>query len=311
MNGFLKQVASHLPYPLLLRAYAATVGRREASLAAEAAQRASIPLLDGGVFRGRKRSDTVFVLGSGSSINRIGAERWQGMAAHDTIALNFWPIHPFVPTYYLFESVPPASDDPTFSLAMFPLLLELFARRAEDYAGTPKVISNLARVGDQLALHLPEAWRVNLFWCPMPPVVARTPHELGYCLRYLDAQGVFATSGPLEALFKYGSNLVMCLSLAIRLGYRRIVLCGVDLSDQAYFYQDRERFPEFCDYEFLPRQQIHKTARKLPWLVPIDQVLLGLIAEILEPRGIELFVENRSSALWPRIPEAPADLFAA
>jgi hypothetical protein len=31
---------------------------------------------------------------------------------------------------------------------------------------------------------------------------------------------------------------------------------------------------------------------------------------LFDPAGIQLYVENRSSALWPKIPEAPAGLFA-
>jgi hypothetical protein len=33
--------------------------------------------------------------------------------------------------------------------------------------------------------------------------------------------------------------------------------------------------------------------------------------QLLDPRGIQLYVENRSSALWPKISEAPDSLFNA
>ncbi len=309
MADLLTKGAQHLPYPILLRAYAATEGRHQCRLAAAVARRAGIPLLDIEVFRRRKNSDTVFVLGSGSSINRIGSERWQAIAAHDTIGFNFWPIHPFVPTFYLFESLPPASKDPTFHPGMFPLLLELFARRADDYARTPKLVSNLAQAGDQLVFHLPEGWKQELYAAEPMTYPARSSAEFRSALKYAEGKNAFDPAGRAARLFKYSSNLVACLTLALRLGYRRIVLCGVDLDDQAYFYQDPEFFPDYAQVEFAPRNMPHFITRSLPWLVPIDEVLLLLKREIMEPRSIELCVESRSSALWPRIPEAPQSLY--
>ena len=62
-----------------------------------------LPLVDEIDLTAYKRSDTLFVLGSGPSINRIPQERWRAIAAHDSVGFNFWPYHPFVPTFYLWK----------------------------------------------------------------------------------------------------------------------------------------------------------------------------------------------------------------
>ena len=89
------------------------------------------------------------------------------------------------------------------------------------------------------------------------------------------------------------------------MGYKRIVLCGIDLSKQDYFYQHRELYPESADWEFATRKDVHLTARRLPWMVPAPQVIEAFKKCVLDPTGVELFVENRSSTLFPEIAEAP------
>jgi hypothetical protein len=99
------------------------------------------------------------------------------------------------------------------------------------------------------------------------------------------------------------------LSLAVRMNYQRIVLCGIDLGKQDYFYHDRARYPNSADWEFAPRKDVHLTARRLPWMVPAQQVIQAFKKVVLDPAGVELFIENRSSTLFPAIEEAPAQIW--
>ena len=188
-------------------------------------------------------------------------------------------------------------------------LRDAIEERQHDYLDTLKIVDDCYYEQPQIIDGLPPEWRQNLYCAHTIPAVARTAAELEYCVRYWDRRDAFSPTPHVSRLFKYGSNLIAGVTLAIRMDYRRIVLCGVDLADQAYFFQDAELFPRFSGLEFVPRSEPHATARRLPFLVPVDEVLLVLKREIMEPRGIELCVENRSSALWPRIPEAPESLY--
>ena len=298
----LKALAKKLPHPLLFRAYLATEHRRMERLAEAARRRAGIPPLRGADVSAWKRSTTVFILGSGSSINRIPAERWQAIAGHDSIALNLWPLHPFVPSIYCFESM-------LESEAPYRTLRDAIEERQHDYRDTLKIVTDCYYEQSQIIDRLPLEWRWNLYCAHTIPAVARTVAELEYCVRYWERRGAFAPASRVSRLFKYGSNLIAGVTFAIRMGYRQIVLCGVDLRDQRYFFQDAELFPRLSGLEFAPRSEPHPTTRRLPFLVPVDEVLLALKREIMEPRGIELSVESRTSALWPRLPEAPESLF--
>src|SRR5690606_5685681 len=88
-----------------------------------------------------KRSDTIFLLGSGPSINRITAQQWANIKQHDSIGFNFWLAHKFIPTFYMLQ-LPP-------SVAYFNSLFALLRDKQMMYADVPFLIrgSALAKNG--------------------------------------------------------------------------------------------------------------------------------------------------------------------
>ena len=54
-------------------------------------------------FKKRKTSDTLFVLGSGPSINDLTADDWATIGTHNSVGFNWWMVHDFVPSFYLFQ----------------------------------------------------------------------------------------------------------------------------------------------------------------------------------------------------------------
>ena len=220
--------------------------------------------------------------------------------------MNFWPAHAFVPRIYLFENVPRI---PGYEL-VFDALQELMRLRAEDYRNTVKIVSELQPLDSrQLILEIPHAFERNLYVGYSAGVVARSERELIAGLRYLCKRGVFSPGGRIRWHFKYQSSVTAAISLAVRMNYRRIVLCGIDLGKGECFYHDPERYPEACNWEFVPRDQPHLMARRYAWGLPTQEAIYHLKQEVLDPAGIELFVENRSSTLFPRIPKVPPQLF--
>ena len=101
----IKSLVKRLPHPLLMRIHHRYQLAQQSVLAREVSSRTGLPLLKTLDLRPLKTSDTVFILGSGWSINEITDARWSIIARHDSIAMNFWPFHPFVPRIYLFENI--------------------------------------------------------------------------------------------------------------------------------------------------------------------------------------------------------------
>jgi hypothetical protein len=303
MSAVIKSVVKKLPYPLLLRLHHYHDLRRKSASARAASKLTSLPLLETLDLGSVKTSDTVFVLGSGSSVNNISAHRWGAIKRYDSIALNFWLFHPFVPRIYLFENTIP--DWPAHDV-----YLGLLQKRAADYRAVVKIISEIhCLTPRQLIFEIPTAFRPNLYVAYSTMIAARTEREIISGIRYLREQGVFDPETHIQWHLKNGGSVTAALSLAACMSYRRIVLCGIDLGMAEYFYQDTQRYPEACKWEFMPRDQPQRMARRYPWGLPATEVIWHLKQQVLDPSGIELFVENRSSKLFPRIPEVPPQLF--
>lgn len=300
---FLKDIAKRLPYPLFLRLFSAYDGSRRRKLADEANRRAGIPTVGPEAFAAAKRSDTLVVLGSGPSINRLPESAWPALARYDTVGLNFWLFHPFVPRFYLVEAIPQRTWPEEFQACS-----EIARERAADYRETSKFVSE-TETSDPLGVFpFPDEWRGRVATFRTAAVPARSVAELACGLEYLRSRGVFEPDVPL--FFKQASTLSFAVALAAKLRYRRIVLLGVDLTTSDYFYQDAARYPRWAALRFLDPAAAHPTGTTMLWYLPVTQVLLELKRLVLDPLGIELFVENPDSALRPHIPLLPRDFLA-
>jgi hypothetical protein len=301
----IRSLAKRLPHPLLSRLYHYARLREESARTTKAAGLAGLPLLETLDLPSLRKSDTLFILGSAWSINEISDERWQIIGRHDSVGINFWPAHPFVPRFYQFENI--SHDEHP---AMYDAMLELLDRRSEAYANTLKIIMEVSSNGQrQTIFELPEGIKKNLYVGFSMPVAARSERELRAGIQYMISAGTFTPRANVAWLFKYGGSVIAMMTLGVLMGHKRIVLCGVDLNKQDYFYQDHERYPECADWEFVSRQDAHITTRRLPWLVPAQSAVCIFKEVVLDPRGIELFVESRASTLHPRVPLASPALF--
>ena len=300
----MRALAKRLPYPLLMRLHQHYQLAQQSALARQISRRTGLPMLQSLKLSPLKTSDTVFILGSGASINQIPDAKWKVIGSHDSIAMNFWLVHPFVPRIYLFENIK-SGEDQDLMLEVFRDFLE---RRAGDYRDTVKIISEFVPLTErQLALDIPEAFQRSLYIGYSANIIARDARELVTGLRYMLKKGVFRQRDHIAWHFKCAGSVLAALSLAVCMGYKRIVLCGIDLGNGEYFYQDPERYPEARDWEFTPRNRLHPAARRLPWLVPAQEVIVHFKRLVLDPAQIELFVENRSSALFPQIAELSSE----
>lgn len=298
-----------LPYPALLRLYYAHYHVFHERPKRQAQARSGLRPVTASALRGLKSSDTVFILGSGSSINAITDERWEAIRRCDSFGFNFWLLHPHVPTFYTTEA-PSFADAEGRGREVGEALARAMGKREQDYRKVFLLLTDLTPDRTPFLDLVPSGFRRNLHAMQTVPAFARNRAELEANVRLLKARGLFA-AGRADRLFKYRATVSMLVSLAVKMGYRKIVLCGIDLSNPAYFYQDAERYPETAAFQSSVRvaEPVHTTLIERPLLRPIDEVLVVLKDLVLAPLGVELYVESASSALFPRIPLAPEGLF--
>ncbi|MGH9492093.1 MAG: hypothetical protein ACRD2K_01205 [Terriglobales bacterium] len=307
MSSIFKEAAKKLPYPLFLRIFYAWFFLGPRRRFESNRRRGGFARLTQEDLEQRKTSDTLFVLGSGPSINQISGERWQAIARHDSVGFNFWVFHPFVPKMYFMESIYRERDRVTDRyLEKYDACVR--ARGAE-YGSTLKVVSGLHERGRHHVWDWPGEWKEGFKAVCDLPGPARTEREFERMLRYLGGRGAFAGWARLPYLFKHASSVTTMIALGLRMGYRKIVLCGIDLGVHQYFYQDPELYPGTACLEFYPRSAELDILAPVPWRIPADVVICAMKRELLDPAGVELYVENRSSKLWPAVPEAPDSIF--
>ena len=81
------------------------------------------------------------------------------------------------------------------------------------------------------------------------------------------------------------------------------------MNTKDHFYDDNALYPDAAWAKALQDNYCYDD--RFDWGIRQSDAACAMKRLLFDPAGIELYVENRSSALWPRIPEAPSSLFAA
>lgn len=177
--------------------------------------------------RARRRSDTVFVFGSGASLNEVPAEEWERIARHDTFGFNWFVHERFVRCdFHLIRGIPDTDLDPA---VWKPQLAEYFRLIADNpcYAETAFLVHGGFRAinGNRaLGYRLLPADRPVLRWRSKRAPVDASPSRS------------FA-----DGLVHGHSTIQEAINACFLLGWRRIVLAGVDLYDRRYFWLPPEK----------------------------------------------------------------------
>lgn len=165
-----------------------------------------------------RRSDTVFVFGSGYSLNGIPDAGWAHIAAHDVFGFNAFYYQQWVPVQ--------------FHLLRGGLYGEL---RWRQYAN--EVVENI---------RTNERYRDTVFVMQEEFLASFTNQLIGHrlfprakgVLRYATARepGTLPTTSIRDGLRHQAGTLSDAVNCAFCLGWRHIVLAGVDLYDSRYFW---------------------------------------------------------------------------
>ena len=236
-----------------------------------------------------RKSDTVFVFGSGASLNEIAPEEWDHFRAHDVFGFNAFYRQNWIPIDfhllrvgiygslrwrpYAEEVSGHLRDNPRFAATIFVLQGEYLGHFCNQLTGYG---------------YLPAGVRVLRY---------HTARDDGPATRRI-ADGIRHTTGTLADAV----NVAYCL------GWKRIVLVGVDLYDSRYFYLPPDTTPgldersgllgpsEFNTYRGIRYDQTHSTARH-----GVVDLMRAWRADF-NREGVELFVHNPRSLLAEVLP---------
>ena len=273
-------------------------------VAAQAKKASTVPLSREGLaslLEDKPSAKTFFVLGSGASINRLSAANFEEIGANRSVGINTWPIHSFIPDFYSFECVSWIGDGLDFSRS-----LGLLHRKDVQKARPPLVVLRLKTEFEleQLA-GLPEEFKDRLFFygrvAPATREVSNLVADLEFLLKSFSRRGPFVVADS-------GSSIVRMVALGISMGYREIVLTGVDLNNAPYFWQEnseydaaRSRFPIFSRQVGATHETLERGHR--PFIVT---EMVSALAEVIDSRyDGKLFVSTGESTLADFLPVYP------
>ena len=220
----------------------------------------------------KKRSDTIFILGSGYSINELTSSEIKRMEQHDTFSFNWFVYQNFIRIdFHLIREI--ASDD--WNQSVWQKELQIYSdllKKSVHYKNTLFVLQvgwNSIRI---IAHHyLPEAAEVIFY--------------------YADRKGTrYPTTDFKLGIIHGPSTLFDSIHFAYLFGWKKIVLVGVDLYDRRYFWlkPDETRVTDVKRNKTY--HDTHNTAREVV-------VWTKRWGKYLEKKGIELFVYNPMSLL--------------
>lgn len=256
----------------------------------------------------KKKSDTIFILGSGESINEVSENEWQHLKKHNTCSYNSFFIHDFIPDYYLFE---PA--DSNSYMKMF------YDETAEKYNDTYMFYQS--HIGHSLGIFIDEYKHKDYLFHYNPYFLySSTRKRLKINLKWFFLRGF-----SLSNLVHHSSHTDLVYYFAAVLGFKKIVFVGVDFNGGKYFTDSdinsstypsnekykkmnkiREEFQLRMGHKSLKDENLHLTMnneimRKRLALTTVE--FLETIVPIFKKKfGVDTFVLNESSKLANFLP---------
>ncbi len=216
-----------------------------------------------------RKSDTVFICGTGSSVLDIAPREWEGIAKHDILSFRDFPRQYFVKADYhvtgevddVDEYATVINENPLYDSTLF-LVQEGF----------------MATMGNRL------------IGCQK---LRKGAPVFRYRRRSRGILAPFSRSFSDDVVHGFGSVVGM-VNIAYLLGWKRIVLVGIDLYDHRYFYMppNQTRSVEKAGLTFeSPFTQGERI---------VDQI--GMWRDRMQSEGVEVYAYNPRSLLTSRLP---------
>jgi len=176
--------------------------------------------------------------------------------------------------------------------------------RSQDYHQTPIILRDLKMVdliNGRFKGILPPKLKNNIYCVGRMNVSGRTKKVFAFSLKLISLLKLNLLS---SSLLSKRASIICAISFAHKLGYKKVVLLGVDLNNTDYFYSVDPKYAK--NKSLMPAQlqsgDIHATYDSKVSFATIPYVLNELNRLILKKDGVKIFVGSKKSALYPEIP---------
>jgi len=225
----------------------------------------------------KKTSDTLVILGSGSSINKINEEGWKKISEVDSVGFNWFCHHSFGPTFYMIREQANTKMRSQGTETKKHLIEDL---RKESYSLTCLIVHNTAK-------HSPKSYNYakhHSIFSQNGIIVKDTKGRL----RIAQFQKDIFDKG----VFHGKCSLNNVLHIAVYLKYRKIFFAGVDLHNSQYFWLGSKVTRSNIKQKGLNRNSRH----------PVAKYVIPAIKKVKKSYKIEMYTLNQTSLLKKIMP---------
>lgn len=244
-------------------------------------------------FKQYKKTDTIFILGSGNSINTISDREWGVIEKNDSIGLNFWIIHDFVSTFYCFE-------EPRVAGGRRSVFYNVLNKKKHQLYKSPFIVKDILSSSVSFDC-IPSIMKKNIYlsFDFDLPVKGDESIMRQYLLELKKTDRI-----KCREKIRYNYSITASLSyvafLSLLMGYKNIVFCGVDLSGSSYFYEEKSDYYKkngICVPNSMQKYDIHSTEVRSKNKIPISQVLKNIYDVFSEENKFEFYVAKKTGVL--------------
>lgn len=246
---------------------------------------------------GYKRSSTIFILGSGPSINDISAEQWEHIKSCDSVGFNFWMAHPFVPTFYLLQN---SNRENYISKRLGSLLQE----RIDAYRDVPFIMrGSWLKIEDMDLSFLDYFDGDRVYYMNEYAVHSRCPFDPPALLRYFELLGLLERGRIHPTVPKVFATVSVLMNFCYIMGYEKMVLCGIDMKDPGHFWdgddyrEARQKFylEERADSKIMLLTDRSDKKHTVPDTVYAQEDFYR------DRAGVKVEVAGKNTVLYPRL----------
>jgi len=242
-----------------------------------------------------KKSDTLFILAAGQTINNLNAKQWQEIKQHDSIGINGFAYHDHVPTFHSFEL---ENQHIPQVIKMFRETSRIILDKIDEYKKTA-IIFRQHPVNDHDLQEFIKRLKPynNIYWNIHDVIPGQSIDEYQKYLKNYHKIGLLDKD---DFFPNKGSSLSWVISFAYKLKYKKIIFCGVDLFGD-HFYVNSSTMD---DNHFKDKiSSLHLTGdTRNGNRIGIQEIIDLWNREFFIPQGTKLFCGSKYSMLSEFLP---------
>jgi hypothetical protein len=242
-----------------------------------------------------KTSDTLFALAPGGSINDYTNNDFKEIREHDSIGINHFILHEYIPTYYVTE--PQDIDLGYFDalrakgeiISEIPILFKGYGSHRKCFLNianilrVPKYLKHFYAVKDS---YIQGKWDMS------------SPTKIERIL----------SSSKSDYFYNITASLIYVSIFAYKMGYRSVVLCGFDMTDTYFFCNDRKNEAFAKKYHLCEESQSNKLSKEAWRKKYVIGILNDINKKLVSHRNGGIFVYSDQMSLSEMFPTYGAKL---